>query len=265
LFKWQELIENLKNPSDEVRIGIGGKYTDLGDAYISITKALKHVGAHLRLKVRSSFIETTDLDDETIERHFKNFDGIIIPGGFGHRGISGKIAIIKRIRENSIPFLGICLGLQCAVIEFARNVCNLSGANSTEFNEDTPYPVVSLLPSQQSVYQKGGTMRLGGYPIKISKDTLAYEIYNESTIRERFRHRFEVNPEFIPKLEAEGMVFSGTSINGEVVHMIELPTHPFFIGTQFHPEFLSHFEQPSKLFMAFVQACLTRKTKRTSS
>ncbi|PWI46901.1 CTP synthetase [Candidatus Heimdallarchaeota archaeon B3_Heim] len=261
LQKWRELVDNLERPTGKLKIGIGGKYTDLGDAYVSITKALKHVSAHLGIQVESTFIETTDLDEKSIDIHIQNYDGFIIPGGFGHRGIEGKIKLIQKIRESSIPFLGICLGLQCAVIEFARNVCNLVNANSTEFSLNTEYPVVSLLPSQQSVYRKGGTMRLGGYPVKILADTLAYQVYQEEYVRERFRHRFEVTPKYLQILREKGMIFSGISPEEDVIHIIELIDHPFFIGTQFHPEYLSRFEQPSKIFQSFVEACV----KRTSS
>ncbi|MCK5346242.1 MAG: CTP synthase, partial [Candidatus Heimdallarchaeota archaeon] len=259
---WQTLVENMKEPKNEVTIGIGGKYTDLKDAYVSITKAITHASAHLGVNVITRFIETTELDEEAIISQLPSYDGVIIPGGFGQRGISGKIALIEKIREQTIPFLGICLGLQCAVIEYARNECGLKNANSTEFDSKTPYPVIDLLPTQQKVYRKGGTMRLGGYLVKIKENTLAHSIYQEKNIRERFRHRYEVNPDYIPKLKAQGMIFSGTSIDNEVVHIIELPNHPFFIGTQFHPEFLSRFEEPSNLFTAFIQACVVRKSQK---
>ena len=263
LSKWQTLVENMKNLKNEVTIGIGGKYTDLEDAYVSITKAITHTSAHLGVKINIKFIETTELNEEAITSQIQSYEGVIIPGGFGNRGISGKIALINKLRVQSIPFLGICLGLQCAVIEYARNECGLKSANSTEFDANTPYPVIDLLPTQQKVYRKGGTMRLGGYPVKIKENTLAHSIYHEKkNIRERFRHRYEVNPDYISKLKDQGMVFSGKSIDGEVIHIIELPNHPFFIGTQFHPEFLSRFEKPSNLFTAFIQACVVRKAQR---
>lgn len=265
LENWRKLVKGIENPIDEIRIGIGGKYTQLGDAYVSVTKALTHSGASLQLKVTPVLIETTTLDSESIDEHLKNVDGILIPGGFGKRGVTGKIQLIRRVRESNFPFLGICLGLQCAIIEFARNVCGLNNANSTEFQADTPYPVIDLLPSQQKVYRKGGTMRLGSYPVKVKKGTLAHRIYNKTIVKERFRHRYEVNPDYTTKLEEKGFLFSGSSEDGSVVHIGELNNHPFFIGTQYHPEFLSRFEVPSKIYTAFVKACFEHKKKRDKS
>ena len=262
LSTWKQLIDKINNPKGTVTIGIGGKYTNLEDAYVSITKALTHAGAHLGLKVNQAFIETTDLSEETINKHMNVCDGIIIPGGFGYRGIEGKVRIVKELRKNGIPFLGICLGIQCAVIEMARNVCGLEGANSTEFNPDTPHPVIDLLPSQRTVYRKGGTMRLGAYPIMISEGTLAHSIYGTTTINERFRHRYEINPDYIPQLTSKGFVFSGMSEDGSVVHIGELKDHNFFIGTQYHPEFLSRFEQPAPLFLAFIERCFENQKKK---
>jgi len=262
LENWRKLVKGIENPIDEIKIGIGGKYTQLGDAYVSVTKALTHSGASLQLKVTPVLIETTTLDSESIDEHLKNVDGILIPGGFGKRGIKGKIQLIRRVRESNFPFLGICLGLQCAIIEFARNVCGLNNANSTEFQADTPYPVIDLLPSQQKVYRKGGTMRLGSYPVKVKKGTLAHRIYNKTIVKERFRHRYEINPEYTTKLEEKGFIFSGTSEDDSVVHIGELDNHPFFIGTQYHPEFLSRFEVPSEIYTAFVKACFEHKKRR---
>ncbi|MHA1542404.1 MAG: CTP synthase [Candidatus Hodarchaeales archaeon] len=176
LEKWGKLVDGIENPKAELKIGIGGKYTRLEDAYVSIEKALTHSGAHLQLKIELRFIETTNLDEKEMEKHLENIDGVIIPGGFGDRGIEGKIRLVQKIRESKIPFLGICLGLQCAVIEYARNVCGLKEANSTEFNPITPHPVLDLLPSQKKVYRKGGTMRLGAYPVKIQENTYLLSI-----------------------------------------------------------------------------------------
>lgn len=255
LEKWGKLVDGIDNPNTELKIGIGGKYTKLEDAYVSIEKALTHSGAHLQIKIDLQFIETTDLDDKEMERHLENIDGVIIPGGFGDRGIEGKIALAQKLRNKKIPFLGICLGLQCAVIEFARNECGLKEANSTEFDPNTPYPVLDLLPSQKKLYRKGGTMRLGAYPVKIKENTLAHSIYQESEVHERFRHRYEINPEYKAILEEKGFIFSGLSDDGSVVHIGEINNHPYFLGTQYHPEFLSRFENPSKVFMSFVDAC----------
>ncbi|MFX0050524.1 MAG: glutamine hydrolyzing CTP synthase [Candidatus Hodarchaeota archaeon] len=252
---WKKLIDNLNNPKGEVIIGIGGKYTQLGDAYVSITKALTHSSALLGVKVNPVFIETSNLAEDDIQPNISHCDGIIIPGGFGTRGVEGKIALIKYVREKNIPFLGLCLGLQCAIIEFARNICNLKEANSTEFNDSTPHPVIILLPSQRDVYRKGGTMRLGAYPIILSEGSKAYKIYGKKEVSERFRHRYEVNPEYMATLESNGFLFSGLSADGSVVHVGELEDHPFFIGTQYHPEFLSRFEKPSPLFTSFIETC----------
>jgi CTP synthase len=251
---WRNLLEKINNPTGEINIGIGGKYTALVDAYVSISKALTHAGAHLGIKVNSIFIETTSIESESMTKNIKSVNGVIVPGGFGDRGIEGKIDLIRKIREHKIPFLGICLGLQCAVIEFARNICDLKKANSTEFDPDTPNPVVVLLPSQQKVYRKGGTMRLGSYPIKINEGTLAHKIYGKREVIERFRHRYEINPAYIPELLSNGFNFSGMSLDDSVVHIGELKNHKFFIGTQFHPEFLSRFEHPAPTFLALVRA-----------
>lgn len=255
LVKWRKILDKIKNPIGKVIIGIGGKYTALGDAYVSITKALTHAGAHLGLEVTPIFIETTNLTNIDLDEHINSCDGLIIPGGFGYRGIEGKITLIKKLREDDIPFLGICLGLQCAIIEFARNICGLENANSTEFSPNTPHPLIDLLPSQRTVYRKGGTMRLGTYPVRISEGTLAYNIYGKKEIKERFRHRYEINPDYVPQLVEKGFTFSGMSVDNSVVHIGELTDHQFFIGTQFHPEFLSRFEHPAPLFINFVKSC----------
>jgi CTP synthase len=262
LATWKKLVDGIEHPKETITIGIGGKYTQLGDAYVSITKALTHAGASLRIKVTTTFIETTSLNVNLIQQHLEKCDGIIIPGGFGQRGIEGKIKLVTRIRENPIPFLGICLGFQCAVIEYARNVCGMESANSTEFNPDTPFPIIDLLPSQKKVYRKGGSMRLGAYPVKIKENTLAHKIYTKNLVQERFRHRYEVNPDYVSRLENEGFLFSGKSQDNSVVHIGELPTHPFFLGTQYHPEFLSRFESPSSVFKAFVEASLIYKKRK---
>ncbi|MFX1247632.1 MAG: CTP synthase [Promethearchaeota archaeon] len=262
LSAWSDLLDKIRNPIGEVIIGVGGKYTALGDAYVSIVKALTHAGAHLGVKVTPVFIETTEITNKDLNHHVESCDGIIIPGGFGYRGIEGKISLISKLRENKLPFLGICLGLQCAVIEFARNVCGLENANSTEFDPETPYPVIDLLPSQRTVYLKGGTMRLGLYPVIIKEKTRVHAIYGKNEIKERFRHRYEINPEYMPQIAAKGFTFSGISSDNSVVHIGELTDLPFFVGTQFHPEFLSRFEQPAPLFKAFVKICLEYQKRK---
>jgi len=262
LDKWKELVFAISYPTEKLRIGIGGKYTQLGDAYVSVTKALTHAGAHLGVGVTPVLIETTNENNHEIIENLSRCDGLIIPGGFGSRGVEGKIRLVKETRECEIPFLGLCLGLQCAIIEFARNVCGLEKANSTEFDLHTDHPVIDLLPSQRSVYRKGGTMRLGSYPVKIQEGTLAYHIYGRETVHERFRHRYEINPEYLARIEFHGFIFSGKSEDESVVHIGEYSKHPFFIGTQFHPEFLSRFENPSPVFLAFVKACHEYKRRK---
>ncbi|MFW9855215.1 MAG: glutamine hydrolyzing CTP synthase [Candidatus Thorarchaeota archaeon] len=262
LVTWRNLVENIKNPIHEVVVGIGGKYTALEDAYVSIIKALTHAGAKLGIKVNPIYIETTGIDRIVIQKSLSICDAVIIPGGFGVRGTEGKIALIQEVREKSIPFLGICLGLQCAVIEFSRNVVGLEKANSTEFNADTPHPVITLLPSQRDVYKKGGTMRLGTYPILIEPNTLARKIYDNEVVHERFRHRYEINPDYVGQIESRGFKFSGLSSDKSVIHIGEISTHPFFIGVQYHPEFLSRFENPHPLFVSLVEAANICKQQR---
>jgi CTP synthase len=256
LTKWKKLVQNIKSPTKEVNIAICGKYTTLHDSYISIMESLKHAQAHLKIKSNIKWIETTKLEnatEEEIEEELKDIQGVIVPGGFGSRGTEGKIKVIKYIRENKIPFLGICLGFQLAVIEFARNVCNLKNANSTEINKNTPHPVIDLLAEQKNVTEKGGTMRLGGQDVSVKKGTKAYQIFNKEVIRRRFRHRWEVNEKYIPKLEEKGLVFSGTTPDGKIMQIMELKDHPYFMGGQFHPELTSGLEKPSEMFVELVR------------
>lgn len=273
--RWQELIENLEKPSKELKIAIIGKYLDIGsyqleDSYISIRESLLHAGAHLKVKPKIFWVDSKDFekDNSKIEKLY-NYNGIIIPGGFGSTGVEGKIKAIKFARENKIPFLGLCFGLQLAVVEFVRNVCKLD-AHSTEIAPETKNPVVDLLPWQKELIENkkfGATMRLGAYQAKIKKDTIVYELYNlfnklekEEFIVERHRHRYEINPSYIKTLEDNGLIISGlhSCKNTELVEFIELPRemHPFFVATQAHPEFKSSFENPSPLFYGFLKACL---------
>lgn len=252
LEKWKNLVYNLENSGKKIKIAICGKYTKLEDSYISIIETLRHCEANLGCKVNLEFIETSDGD---IIRKLEDVNGIIVPGGFGSRGSEGKIEAIKYARENNIPFLGLCFGMQLAVIEFARNVCGLKGANSTEIDNNTPYPVVCILPEQKNITEKSGTMRLGGYDVSIKEQSKAFDISN-GDIRRRFRHRYEINPEFVRILEEKGLVFSGMTKDGEIMQLLELPNKKFFMAGQFHPELTSSLEKPDEMFLEFVKNCL---------
>ena len=251
LRRWKKLVENTRNPKSEITVAICGKYTKLEDSYASIIESLNHCSAHLRCRIHLQWIETTDLKDASV---LNDMNGVIVPGGFGSRGTEGKIEIIRRAREENIPFLGLCLGLQLAVVEYARNVCHLEGANSTEFDPDTPFPVIDILPEQKDIKEKGGTMRLGAYEAIVKEGTMISRLYKSHSISERHRHRYEVNPEYHKMLTDNGLVFSGTSRDGRLVEFIELPELRYFVATQAHPELKSRMEEPSPLFYGFVQA-----------
>jgi len=255
LRKWKTLVENI-GKGKLVRIAICGKYMKLEDSYASVVEALKHSDAHLGCKVEISFIETSGLKDA--KKVLENIDGVIVPGGFGKRGSEGKIKIIKYCRENKIPFLGLCYGLQLATVEFARNVCDLKNSNSTEIDEKTENPVIDILPEQKEVLDKGGTMRLGSYPAILKRNTKVFSLYGSEKVSERHRHRYEVNPEYLEILESNGLVFSGMSPDGRLVEYIELKDHPFFVGCQGHPELKSSLLSPAPLFYGFVKAALGR-------
>ncbi len=260
LKEWRKLVERMKNFQEEVSIGVVGKYVQLRDAYKSIIEALTHGGISNEVKVNIEWIDAEKVEKaKDAEMFLKGVDGVLVPGGFGERGIEGKIKAVKWAREKKIPFLGICLGMQCAVIEFARNVCGMKGANSTEFSPDTPYPVIDLLPEQQKIKNKGGTMRLGGYPLKILPGTLLHTLYGDGEFTERHRHRYEVNPQFVEKLKEKGLIPSGTSPDGRLVEVVELKGHPFFIGCQYHPEFKSKPISPHPLFRGLIEAAKARK------
>jgi CTP synthase len=256
LRRWKELVENIRSPKTEITVAICGKYTKLEDSYASIIESLNHCSAHLACKIHLQWIETTQLTDAKL---LDGIDGVIVPGGFGSRGTEGKVEIIRRAREGNIPFLGLCLGLQLAVVEYARNVCRLKEANSTEFNPDTPYPVIDILPEQKDIKEKGGTMRLGAYEAVVKEGTTVHKLYKSHVISERHRHRYEVNPEYHKILTDKGLVFSGTSRDGRLVEFIELPELRYFVATQAHPELKSRMEKPSPLFYGFVRASLHRK------
>lgn len=254
LRKWKQLVNNLRNPRREITVAMCGKYTKLEDSYASIIESFNHCSAHLDCKINLKWIETTDLADTSF---MDEVDGIVVPGGFGSRGAEGKIEAIRIAREKNIPFLGLCLGLHMAVIEFARNGCNLLGANSTEMDPDTPHPVIDILPEQKDIKDKGGTMRLGAYRAILKQGTLTQSLYGKNEASERHRHRYEVNPEYHDILTEKGMVFSGSSPDGRLVEFIELPDHKFFVATQAHPELKSRMENPAPLFYGFVKACLS--------
>jgi CTP synthase len=256
--EWKKLVNNIKNPQKHVTIAICGKYTKLKDSYISIVEALVHAGANLKTNVNIKWVETTDIEEGKlkVEDALKDVNGIVIPVGFGSRGSEGKIRCIKYVRENNIPFLGICYGMQMAIVEFARNICNLKDANSTEIDQKTKYPVVDILPEQKEVTEKGATMRLGSYKAELKKGTKTRSLYNEDFAYERHRHRYEVNPEFHNILQKNGLIFSGTSKDGRLVEFIELKDKTFFVATQAHPELKSRLEKPSPLFYGLVKSCL---------
>ncbi len=258
---WTAFAEKIKNAGKEVTVGMVGKYTDVHDSYISILKAVENSAPYLGVKAKVRWVEATDIEDgkTTAKDALEGIDGIIVPGGFGKRGVEGKIMAIKYARENNIPFLGLCYGLQLAVIEFARNVCGFKDANTTEVEPGTGNPVIDLLPWQKKMIEDsnyGATMRLGGQPVLIKKGTIAHSLYQKDKVVERFRHRYEVNPKYIECLAKNGIVFSGHSGKDEgIVQIIELPKHKFFIATQYHAEYTSKPLHPNPLFLGFVKAC----------
>ena len=257
LADWRELVRRIKNPQGQVTIGLVGKYVELQDAYLSIAESLHHAGIYHQELIEIRWIYAEDLEKSGTGM-LEGLDGILVPGGFGERGVEGKILAARYARENRIPCLGICLGMQCAVIEFARHVCDMMDAHSSEFNPQTPYPVIDLMLEQTSVVGKGGTMRLGQYPCRLAPGTKAMEAYGQDEIVERHRHRYELNNRFREQLVACGMVFSGISPDGKLVEMMELPDHPWFVSCQFHPEFKSRPNRPHPLFRDFVGAARKR-------
>lgn len=261
---WEEFVQKVKNPANTIKIAVCGKYTEYLDAYKSISEAFVHAGAENDVKVKLDFIAAEVLEKEGAEKMLQGMSGLLIPGGFGERGIEGKISAIKYARENKIPFFGICLGMQCAVIEFARNVCGMPKANSSEFLKNQ-YNVIDLMPEQKKVKNMGATMRLGAYQCKVQKGTKAFEAYRTDLISERHRHRYEVNNTFRGCLEEKGMVLSGLSPNEKLVEMVELPEHPWFLGCQFHPELKSRATKAHPLFREFVKASLNYYRKTTAS
>ncbi len=261
---WQNFITRLKNPKTEVRIGLVGKYTELQDAYKSIQEAFIHAGATNECKVFLDHIQSESIDEDNVSRKLSGLHAVLVAPGFGERGIEGKIAAIRYVREHNIPFLGICLGMQCAVIEFARNVLKKKGAHSTEIDPKTRFPVIDRMKDQEEDQNMGGTMRLGAYSCRIFKKTKAYSVYGKTNIEERHRHRFEFNNEYLKDFEAAGMIASGINPQQNLVEIVEIKDHPWFLGVQFHPEFGSTVESPSPIFSSFVNAALQRKQLETA-
>ncbi|MEX0602118.1 MAG: CTP synthase [Bacteroidota bacterium] len=260
LRRWKRFVNRVKDPSGAVKIAVCGKYTDLLDAYKSINESFIHAGAENDVKVELVWVKAEDVERDGAERYLKAMDGLLVPGGFGERGIEGKIKAIRYVRENTMPFFGICLGLQCAVIEFARSVCGMKGANSSEFRK-SKYNVIDFLPDQKGVKTMGGTMRLGAYPCVVLRGTRAFKAYGRELIYERHRHRYEVNNKFRKKLGEKGMIFSGVSPDNMLVEIIELADHPWFVGGQFHPELKSRAVTPHPLFRDFVKAARDHRAR----
>jgi CTP synthase len=263
LEKWERIVKSIKEPTREVRIAVVGKYVELTESYKSLNEALVHGGIAHDTRVSLDYIDSTQIEQLGAENLLQHADGILVPGGFGMRGTEGKIAAVRYAREKKLPFFGICLGLQMAAIEFARNVCGLERANSHEFDEGTPNPVVSLMADQKSVSAKGGTMRLGAYPCTLKPGSLASRLYGRQEISERHRHRYEINNEYRSRLEEKGMIASGVNEQLGLVEVIELTGHPYFIGCQYHPEFQSKPFSPHPLFAGFVKACLEQRARKS--
>ena len=259
LNKWNKFLKNLENPTNTINIAIVGKYIELHDAYKSIAESLIHAGVKLLTKINLSWLSSEKINSKNVYKKFKNINGILVAPGFGSRGINGKILTAKFARENKIPFFGICLGMQCACIEFAKNVLKIKSANSTEFKEKTKNPVINLMEDQKSIKIKGGTMRLGSYKCKIRKNSIAYNSYRKNTIKERHRHRYEFNNKYLDEFEKHGMKLSGFNERLGVVEIIELKEHPWFLGTQYHPEYKSTVLNPHPLFINFIKSIVKLK------
>lgn len=261
LKNWKEFLGHLKNPSEEVTVGLIGKYNELPDAYKSIYEAFVHAGASNECKVHIQAIHSEDLQNDTdVAKSLHELDGILVAPGFGERGIEGKIKAIKYAREHQLPFFGICLGMQCAVVEFSRNVLKIADASSTEVNPKTSNPVIDMMPEQRKIKNKGGTMRLGAYACELEKNSKAAKAYHTNFISERHRHRYEFNNEYLDKCNKHGLIASGINPDKNLVEIIELKSHPWFVGVQFHPELKSTVEVPHPLFVDFVKACIKKKT-----
>jgi CTP synthase len=262
LTQWKDFLHKLKNPAHEVRIGLVGKYIELKDAYKSINESFIHAGVANESKVKLEWIHSESITPENVEEKLGKLKGILVAPGFGDRGIEGKITAIKYARENNVPFLGICLGMQCAVIEFARNVLGYKDAHSSEMNPKSKHKVIDMMQDQKKITAKGGTMRLGAYPCKIKKGTKAFAVYGKENISERHRHRYEFNNTFLKEYEKKGMIASGINPDNNLVEMVELKDHPWFIGVQYHPEYKSTVAKPHPLFVRFVKATLEKKNAK---
>ena len=256
LDSWKEFLGRLKNPTEEVNIALVGKYVELPDAYKSIIESFIHAGAHNECKVNLTTIQSEHLNNENVYHHLHNMDGVLVAPGFGVRGFEGKLEAIRYVRENHVPFLGICLGMQCAVVEFARNVLGLKDAASTEMNPETEHPVIDLMEGQKEITEKGGTMRLGAYLCELKKGTRAHSIYGKSKISERHRHRYEFNNKYLTQFEEHGMTASGINPENNLVEVVELPHHPWFVAAQYHPELKSTVQTPHPLFVKFIKAAI---------
>jgi CTP synthase len=254
--EWNELLNKVRNLSRTTKIALVGKYVELQDAYISVVEALRHAGYHFDSDIEVKWLNSEHINAENVKEVLNDADGILVPGGFGDRGVEGKILATQYARENKIPFLGICLGMQLASVEYARNVLGLEGAHSAELFPETPYPVIDLLPEQKDIEDLGGTLRLGLYPCKLTPGTKAYDAYAEEVVYERHRHRYEFNNQYREQMEEAGFIFSGTSPDGRLVEIIELSDHPWFVAPQFHPEFISRPTRPQPLFRGFIEASL---------
>jgi CTP synthase len=265
LGEWLDLAGRIKALDETIEIALVGKYVQLHDAYLSVHEALKHAGIHHGATVRVRWVDAEGASLEELEAQLEEIDGVLVPGGFGSRGWEGKIMACRVARERRIPYLGICLGMHVAISEFARHVVGLDGANSTEMDPETPYPVIDLLPEQKEVEDLGGTMRLGAQAVELAEGTRTREVYGEAVVNERHRHRYEVNNHFRPALEDAGLVVSGTYQEGRLVEIIELPDHPWFVASQFHPEFKSRPTRPAPLFREFIGAALERSRARTDA
>ena len=258
---WNKFVHRHKNPKSEVTIGLIGKYVELQDSYKSILEAFIHAGAENEVKVNVESVHSEYLNDDNVKIMLGHLDGVLVAPGFGERGIEGKITAVKFVRENNIPFLGICLGMQMAVIEFARNVIGITNANSTEMDPDTPNPVIDLMEEQKTITDKGGTMRLGAWACELKQDSICGKVYKTDIIKERHRHRYEFNSNYKPQMEAAGMQATGLNPDTGLVEVVEIPSHPWFIGVQYHPEYKSTVSNPHPLFVAFVKAAFDKKKK----
>ena len=262
LTDWEEMVESLRHPDKTVNIAMVGKYTQLHDAYLSVVEALKHGGIACKAKVEITWIDSEELNEKNLDQRLYSVDGILVPGGFGTRGTEGMILAAQYARVHKLPYLGICLGMQMAIVEFARHVLGYEDANSIELDPKTTHPVIALMPDQEKVEDLGGTLRLGSYPCVLQDDTLSLELFGQKEIQERHRHRYEVNNAYRGELAAKGMIIAGTSPDGHIVEMIEIPENPFFIGTQGHPEFKSRPNHAHPLFRGFVKAAANRRMQK---